>query len=360
MFSVAGAAGRDCADRPRTLQINLDGEFPLVKWELLTDPGALAQWDHQLLALDDYSIYQSIAWGEHRRALGWTPYRWAAVEDGAIVAMAQGLVRRYPGGIGVVWLPGGPVGNIQAWSVGLQQVIRRTTRLTILYCRFNSFRARGEENQQVLANNNWQQPRTRLTTGASLHYNLARPEPARLASCSKNWRHNLKRSHKSGFAVTQWAKPDVAELRSVYAEMEDYKHLSEQHSEQNLRALYDHVGDRLITFSCRDAGGVLIAFRACVTFGDKAWDILAATAVAGRKAYASYATFWALMQECHRRGVTHYDLSGVDPVGNRGVYDFKQGTGATPVEYLGEWEWASPLLFALPANWLIGTRRNGI
>ena len=332
----------------------------MVKWELLTDEDALAQWDRQLLAFDDYSIYQTIAWGEHRRALGWTPCRWAAFDGGNIVAMAQGLLRRYAGGIGVVWLPGGPVGNINAWSAELQQVIRCTTQLTCVYCRFNSFRARRDEDQQSLTEMNWQRPRTRLTTGASLLYDLTRPETERLAACSKNWRHNLKRSHKSGYAVAQWKKPDAAEMRTVYAEMEDYKQISQQHSEANLRALYDHVGDQLITYSCRDAGGRLVGFRACATFGEKAWDMLAATAVAGRKTYASYATFWALTQDCHRRGIRQYDLSGIDPVGNRGVYDFKQGTGAAAIEYLGEWEWAFPRLFALPANWLIGRRRNGI
>ncbi len=332
----------------------------MVKWELLTDAGALAHWDGHLLAFDDYSIYQTVAWGEHRRALGWTPYRWAAFDGGAIVAMAQGLLRRYAGGVGVVWLPGGPVGNIAAWSAGLQQIIRRTAGLTLLYCRFNSFRAHRDADQLQLTDAGWRQPRTRLTSGASLLYDLARPEQERVAACSKNWRHNLKRSQKNGYTIAQWELPDAAEMRSVYTEMEGYKHLSQQHSERNLRALYDHVGAHLITYSCRDTAGRLIGFRACATLGGKAWDMLAATAVAGRKTYASYATFWALTQECHRRGVKQYDLSGVDPIGNRGVYDFKQGTGAAPVEYLGEWEWALPRLFALPANWLIGSRRDGI
>ncbi len=331
-----------------------------MKWQLLTDAGALAQWDDHLRSFDDYSIYQTIAWGEHRRALGWTPYRWAAFDGEAIVAMAQGLLRRYAGGVGVVWLPGGPVGNIVAWSAGFQQIIRRSCERTLLYCRFNSFRARKDADRQQLINTGWRPPRTRLTSGTSLLYDVGRTEPERVAACSKNWRHNLKRSHKSAYTIAQWERPDATEMRAVYAEMEDYKHLSQQHSEHNLRALYEHAGDHLITWSCRDDAHRLIGFRACATFGDKAWDMLAATAVAGRKTYASYATFWALTQECHRRGIKHYDLSGVDAAGNRGVYDFKQGTGATPLDYLGEWEWASPRLFALPANWLIGRRRHGM
>ncbi len=331
-----------------------------MTWQLLTDADAAAQWDRQLLAFDDYSIFQSHAWGEHRRALGWTPYRWLALDGNRPVAMAQGLLRRYPGGVGVVWLPGGPVGAIGTWNDDLQAVIRRSTGLSVIYCRFNSFRPRLDSDLRQLTGQRWQPPRSRLGARSSLLYDLARVEDARLAACSKNWRHNLKRSHKSGYAVALWPQPDAAEMRAVYAEMEEHKNLAQQHSEQSLRALYAQAGNHMITVSCRDAAGTLVAFRACAVFGTRAWDMLAATAIAGRKTYASYAAFWALTQECHRRGIRRYDLSGVDPVGNRGVYDFKQGTGAAPVEYLGEWEWAYPRLFAWPANWLIGRRSHAI
>ena len=199
-----------------------------------------------------------------------------------------------------------------------------------------------------------------LGSGLSLLYDPSPPEAARLAACSRNWRHNLRRAGKGGFAVAPWPQPDVDEMRAVYAEMEGYKQLAEQHSAAGLRALYTHLGTQLLTVACRDDTGRLLAFRACAVLGDRAWDMLAATAVAGRRNYASYAAFWALMEECHRRGVRRYDLSGVDPQGNRGVYDFKQGTGAAPLEYLGEWEWAAPALLARPANWMIGRRRGGL
>ena len=93
---------------------------------------------------------------------------------------------------------------------------------------------------------------------------------------------------------------------------------------------------------------------------DTAWDLLAAAGAQARKVYASHATLWALLEECNRKGLSWCDLSGVDPVHNKGVYDFKQGTGADPVEYLGEWEWACPRLCRLPANWLIGRRRHAM
>lgn len=331
-----------------------------MNWQCLGDAEAGRDWNRVLQTFDDASIYQTIEWGENRRALGWTPYRWLATDDGKPVAMAQGLLRRAPGGAGIVWIPGGPVGPVHSWNDAFRKVVKQSTGLAFIYCRFHSMRAAQAAETDALHAQGWRMPRQRLGAAASLLYDVSAPAEQRVAASSKNWRHNLKRAGKAGHIVARWDAPDIDEMRSVYAEMEDYKQLSPQHSVQNLRALYDHVRKRMITFSCRDAGGRLVSFRACATLGDKAWDMLAATAVAGRKTYASYATFWALTGECSRRGIRHYDLSGVDPQHNRGVYDFKQGTGALPLEYLGEWEWAQPRLLALPANWLIGRRRDGI
>lgn len=332
----------------------------MVRWRLLAAADELADWDDRLSAFADHSIYQTCAWGEHRRAMGWTPYRWACHAGNTIISMAQGLVRRYRCGIGVIWIPGGPVGDIGAWGQELQECIRRDTRLNFIYCRLNLSRASDRNDSMRLAAGGWRPPRSPLTSAASLLYDLTQAESDRIRASSKNWRHNLKRSHKGSFTVAPWANPNVAEMRAVYEEMEGLKRLPLQHSDANLRSLYEHLDKHLITYACRDPQGKLLAFRACAVFGDKAWDMLAATSAAGRKTYASYATFWALTQECHRRGIWQYDLSGIDREANRGVYDFKTGTGAAPIEYLGEWEWASPGLFALPANWLIGRRRNGL
>jgi lipid II:glycine glycyltransferase (peptidoglycan interpeptide bridge formation enzyme) len=332
----------------------------VVTWKLIADAQALAGWDRDLHAHDDYSIYQTLAWGEHRRASGWVPYRWAAFDGERIVGMAQGLLRRYPGGIGVMWMPGGPAGEVAVWNEDFQQAVFHGTGLRALYCRFNSFKNRRDDDERLLAGCGWRRPRSRLTTGLSLHYDLARPETGRLAACSRNWRHNLKRSEKYGLTVERWTAPAASALRSIYTDMEDYKHLAQQHSEDDLRSLFEHLGDRVVVYRCRDASGAMLACRACAVMGDKAWDLLAATAVAGRKSYASYAAFWALTQHCHQQGIRHYDLAGVDPAGNRGVYDFKRGTGATRIEYLGEWEWAYPGLISLPANWLIGMRRSAM
>ena len=59
----------------------------MATWELLTDEKARLIWDQKLARFDDCSPFQSYAWGEYRRSLGWKPFRWVAVtEEGEITA----------------------------------------------------------------------------------------------------------------------------------------------------------------------------------------------------------------------------------------------------------------------------------
>jgi len=59
------------------------------------------------------------------------------------------------------------------------------------------------------------------------------------------------------------------------------------------------------------------------------------------------------LQCCHAAGVKRYDMMGIDPTYNPGVYHFKKGTGAECIDYLGEWEWAPYPPLRWGANWML-------
>jgi len=78
--------------------------------------------------------------------------------------------------------------------------------------------------------------------------------------------------------------------------------------------------------------------------GQTASYVLAATGDAGRKVSAAYAMVWQLLTRLKARGVACFDFGGLSPAapGMAGVDHFKRGFGGRVVEYLGEWEFASP------------------
>lgn len=328
-------------------------------WRLLLDDEARETWDRALLRLNDHSPYQTYAWGEYQRALGWAPCRWAAFdENGRIVAMMQGLVRRYPLKLGLIWSEGGPVGDLAICGKELHDVIKQTTGLKRIYCRFRCDRQRLVEDALLLNTLGWQRSWFGLTTSYSMSLNLAREESEVLAGCDRNWRRNFKRSDNRNLTIRQWNDPSVDEIVSVYSSMQSLKGLEEQYSRVEFENLLKYLKDLLVIYRADNEDGELVSLRGWLVVGDRATEFLSATTEQGRELRASYALAWALVRHCLQLRIKTCDLGGIEPVVNPGVYQFKRGTGATTVEYLGEWDWASSAWLQWFGNWAISRRQR--
>ncbi|HWN09650.1 MAG TPA: peptidoglycan bridge formation glycyltransferase FemA/FemB family protein [Pyrinomonadaceae bacterium] len=331
----------------------------MATWQLLSDQAAQTSWNRWLLQLDDYSPFQTYEWGEYQRALGWKPCRWAAFDDnGEIVAMMQGLMRRYPLNFGLIWSEGGPVGDLAVCDKTLHEAIKRTTGLKRIYCRFRCDRQRLVENSLLLSTLGWHRSWFGLTTSYSMRLNLAREESEVLAGCDRNWQRNLRRAGKLNLNIRQWTDPSVDEIVSVYSSMQSLKGLDEQYSRAEIENLLEHLKDLLVIYRAENEQGELVSLRGWLVVGDRATELLSATSTQGRELSASYALAWALVQHCIRLQIKSCDLGGIEPVVNPGVYKFKSGTGAAPIEYLGEWDWASSACLQWFGNWAISRRER--
>jgi len=331
----------------------------MTRWELLTDEVAAKTWDEALLRLSDYTPFQSYAWGEYRRGLGWQPCRWAAFnERGEIVTMLSGSLRRYPLGFGLVWSEGGPVGDISACDDSLYQAIKQSTGLKRVYCRFRCDRARVVDDALKLSAQGWNRSWFNLTPNYSMSLDLSKDEKATLAACDQNWRRNLRRANEGNLSVTEWLNPRVDEVLAVYASMQTLKGLDEQLGRSEIEHLLKNFKDNLVLYRCDDEQGQLVSLLGWLAFGKRAWAVFWATSEQGRKVHASFAIFWALVQHCRGLGLLSCDLAGIDPVRNHGVYRFKKATGALPLEYLGEWDWATSPWLRVAGNWAIKRRER--
>ena len=332
----------------------------MAMWTLLTDEKARLIWDQNLALFDDCSPFQSYAWGEYRRCLGWKPFRWMAVnEKGKISAMMQGYLRRHRFGIGLVWSEGGPVGDLSQCDDGLQTAIMRTTGLRRVYCRFRCDRRRDIEDVLLLSARRWSTPWSPLTSNYTMTLDLTQDQRQLLAGCERNWRRNLKRFQEAGLTIREWPAATVDEVLSVYVSMQGVKGIEEQHSRAEIEQLLITLKDNLFLVRCDDESGQLISLLGCLITGNRACSILSATSAKGRELHASYGILWAMLGHCRGLGVRTYDLAGIDPVRNPGVYRFKRAAGGTPVELLGEWDWASRPWLRWLGNWAIA-RHNGL
>jgi lipid II:glycine glycyltransferase (peptidoglycan interpeptide bridge formation enzyme) len=330
----------------------------MATWRLLTNEEARKSWDEALLKFADHSPFQSYSWGEYRRSLGWEPYRWAAFNDkGEIVAMMSGVLRRYPFKVGMIWSEGGPVGDLSLCDGQLQTAIKESTGLKHLYCRFRCDRERDIHDALQLTWTGWSRSWYNLTSNFSMMVELKKTEEEALSQLNRDWKRNLKTAKAANLTVRQWLDPDPDEVLAVYTSMQTVKGLVAEHSHDEMAELLKNCRQHLIMYRCDDASGELVSLAGWLVFGDRASAFVSATSERGRKLSASYATFWELYQHCGRLGIESCDLAGIDPIKNHGVYHFKKGTGARPLEYLGEWDWATSGLLRWGGNWGISRRR---
>jgi len=326
----------------------------MVTWE--QHLGQAEEWDEYASALSG-GFYQTHDWGQVRRLAGWQSLPLVARRGGQVIAAANVLFKR-KFGLTICWVPGGPLGDSTTLNSEFREAMGNALGSKFFYCRISLLRADIGNEAVLLSRSGWRRPTVTMSTGIIMSYALEGDESERLRRASGNWRHNLKRSRRHNLRIEQWDNPDPFAISALYREMESLKSLPEQHSMAELKAIFMQCRERLVTYRCLDENGRLLAIRvAGLCGGFTAMDLLAAAGVDARKLYASHATLWALLNHCARLGLTKYDLSGVDPIGNKGVFDFKRGVGSNTVECIGEWEWASVPGLCQAVNWWV-TRKG--
>ena len=122
--------------------------------------------------------------------------------------------------------------------------------------------------------------------------------------------------------------------------MTKLKNMNIYFEKKNMKFLIDKCKDSLIYFQCTKDNQLLSA-RLLGFINDNAFDLIAATNKDGRKYYASYFLFTKIFEDFKRKKIKTYDLSGVDPIKNKGVYNFKKGLGSKLINCIGEWDYSN-------------------
>ncbi|MBV5329109.1 MAG: peptidoglycan bridge formation glycyltransferase FemA/FemB family protein [Chlorobium sp.] len=95
--------------------------------------------------------------------------------------------------------------------------------------------------------------------------------------------------------------------------------------------------EKFIVTIAEDMGNP-IAGHVCSILGDTCVYLLGATNDAGRKLNAAYLLQWEVIKKAKALGCRWYDLGGIDPVNNPGVYRFKQRMGGMEITIPGPYE----------------------
>jgi lipid II:glycine glycyltransferase (peptidoglycan interpeptide bridge formation enzyme) len=93
----------------------------------------------------------------------------------------------------------------------------------------------------------------------------------------------------------------------------------------------------MIILICEYEGKALTATVGSL-IGDTGIYMLGATGNEGMKMKGAYLLQWRLIEMMKESGYKHYDLGGIDPDDNPGVYHFKSGISRREAHHIGQFE----------------------
>jgi hypothetical protein len=306
------------------------------------------EWSNALDLFEDANLYQTwpygaVRWGERNLS------HIVLKHGDQTVAMAQVLVvRPLPIKVGLAHVRWGPLCHrkgerlepeaVRAIAAALckEYVTRRGLFLRVL-ANGSMDSARGLVFRQAFA----QYAEEAFGSGESYRtfvVDLHPPLDIIRKQLDQKWRNQLNRAERNGLTVIDADEIEGFRIfASLYQEMLARKQFASSdvgEFERVQRALPPR--HRMKVFVCEEQG-VPVAVLVASALGDTGIYLLGATNEQGMKSKGAYLLQWHMIQWLKGNGFTCYDLGGINPETNPGVYHFKSGLSGADVLYLRPW-----------------------
>jgi lipid II:glycine glycyltransferase (peptidoglycan interpeptide bridge formation enzyme) len=305
--------------------------------QIEVDRATSAEWSRMLDLFDDANFYQTFAYG----AVHWGEKNLSHLvlkRDSEVLALAQlRIIRPTPLKFGMAYLRWGPIFSrcgqppdpetpaIMARSLVEEYVTKRRLFLRVLPNAFSGS-PRADLMHSAFASFT-REPLTIENTYRTFVLDLLPSLEELRSSLDKKWRNQLSRSEKNNLEVT--SGNSCEEYRSfclIYDQMLKRKSFETTVDVEEFLRIQNELPDslRMRVLLCRDQGKT-VAGLVVSAIGDSAIYLLGATSDDGLNSKGAYLLQWTAIRWLKERGIRWYDLGGIDPVRNPGVYHFKSG-----------------------------------
>lgn len=304
-------------------------------WGVELDRATPAEWSQMLDLFDDANIYQTHAYGEVR----WGSKNLSHLvlkHGGEVVGIAQlRIIRPTKLSFGIAYLRWGPLFERRghpfdpevvaemARALEREYVNRRRLFLQVLPNAFaGSTRASAIE---TAFGRFHEEPATKPYRTFVLDL-AGTPEELRSA-LDKKWRNQLTRSEKNNLEISVASGCGQYEIfRKMYQQMQERKAFETTVDVEEFGRIQEKLTEphRMRVLICKERG-TPVAGLVASAMGDTAIYLLGATSNDGLNSKGAYLLQWSLIKSLKETGVRWYDLGGIDPERNPGVYHFKRG-----------------------------------
>lgn len=299
-----------------------------IQWKRDLPP---SQWDAVIARLNGHPL-QTAFWGEARRcADGIESESYAAIVDGRVVWAARVESRRVPVLGRIAWVPKGPTAAADASASECEcQWLGQLRREGFMLCVVDPWEvAAGPEDADHTGRND--RPRT-------IWIDLAIGRDRLWGNLDKQWRYGVGKAKRHGVIVEQ--SRDSDDLNAFYGlclAVSRAKGFRLPASLVLMRALMRQQpgGDASAHLFVARIGDAMGSGAFVLRSGRSVHYFWGATDRGVSESRTAEAIQWAIVEWALASGCVRYDLGGVDPEDNPGVYAFKKKMGGEEITLRG-------------------------
>ncbi len=156
----------------------------------------------------------------------------------------------------------------------------------------------------------------------------------------RNWRNHLNKALRNNLEIVSGRTEELFDVFiEIYQELLQRKKFYDSPDVFTWREIQKQLPEKfkMKVFVCK-AEGKPVSAAVGTVLGDKGIYLLGATSKKGMKTQGSYLIQWEMIRWLKEVGCPWYDLGGINPQKNPGVFHFKAGMGGEDVSYLGLFE----------------------
>lgn len=308
-----------------------------MNYQAEVDKVTAPEWSGLLERFADANLYQTWSYGTVRWGEGSLSHL-VLKQQGEVVAMAQLRIIRPRFAIGgIAYLRWGPLCQIKGQDLNPEIARAMAAALHEEYVRKRRLFLR------ILPNAFGGSERANVFLAAFPQYTHARPNPADAdrtivlditpplevirKKLDQKWRNQLNRAEKNNLTIIEGS--GIAEYRrflELYDKMWSRKRFDTTVDVHEFARICEDLpaGLKFKMLICEHEGKA-VSGMVCSVMGHTGIYLLGATHDEGLNTKAAYLVHWTMIKQLKEQGIRYYDLGGIDPEKNPGVYHFKRG-----------------------------------
>lgn len=274
----------------------------------------------------------------------------AVMDEGEVIGLADVRIRKLPVlRLGIAYVNGGPLVRRENGR-DRERLERCLQALTEEYIERRRFTLRV---RPPMGSREWNEVQagclaaagygltTRVPRYRTLVVDLDRSLEELRKNLKQKWRNGLNQAERNDLVLTRGTSLDLfTQFSTLFDEMLRRKPFHVELGPSFYRGVQERSAaeEKLHIGIVKGQDGSLLAGQVTSLLGDTCVYILGASSERGMQLKASYLLQWNIMTVAREHGCRWYDLGGIDPENNPGVFHFKRGVGGSDETAPGPYE----------------------